>query len=97
VAVVRWSEEAATDLVRVLDFLLEHNPVSAPDANERILEAIALLARHPLLGRTVEHGLRELVISYGRAGYVALYDFEEVADEVWILALRHQRELDTDN
>jgi plasmid stabilization system protein ParE len=37
--------------------------------------------------------LRELVISYGRTGYVALYRFVIGRDEVRILALRHQREL----
>jgi plasmid stabilization system protein ParE len=36
--------------------------------------------------------LRELVISRGRTGYVALYSFEEDRDAVLILAIRHQRE-----
>ena len=40
-----------------------------------------------------EAELRELVISYGRTGYVALYRFVVSRDEVRILALRHQREL----
>lgn len=92
-AVVFWSERAAADLERVLEFLLEHSPQSVESANLRIHEVARMLGAHPLLGREVEHGLREVVISYGRAGYVALYDFDEVADEVWIHALRHQREL----
>jgi len=36
--------------------------------------------------------LRELVISRGCTGYVALYRFEEDQDAVLILAIRHQRE-----
>jgi hypothetical protein len=36
--------------------------------------------------------MRELVISRGRTGYVALYDWLEAVDAVVILALRHQRE-----
>jgi len=36
--------------------------------------------------------MRELVISHGRTGYVALYDWLEAVDTVVILALRHQRE-----
>jgi hypothetical protein len=37
--------------------------------------------------------VRELVISYGRTGYIALYRFVLARQEVRILALRHQREL----
>jgi plasmid stabilization system protein ParE len=36
--------------------------------------------------------LRELVISRGRTGYVALYSLEEGQDAVLILTIRHQRE-----
>ena len=59
-----------------------------------IFEAVDILERHPQIGRPVEHGLRELVISYGKTGYLALYRFDPKADEVRILAIRHQRELD---
>ena len=45
-------------------------------------------------GRIVEGGLRELVISFGRSGYLALYRFVPARREVRILAIRHQRELD---
>ena len=51
------------------------------------------LAVHPLIGRRLEGGLRELVISYGQSGYVALYRFVVSQDEVRILAIRQQREL----
>jgi plasmid stabilization system protein ParE len=46
------------------------------------------------IGRVVEGGLRELVISFGRSGYLALYRFAPARREVRILAIRHQRELD---
>lgn len=46
----------------------------------------------PLIGRPVEHGLRELVVSRGRTRYVALYSFREDDDVVLALAIRHQRE-----
>jgi plasmid stabilization system protein ParE len=51
-----------------------------------------VLKRHPLIGRPVEYGYRELIISRGRTGYVALYTYEEASDIVLILAIRHQRE-----
>jgi plasmid stabilization system protein ParE len=50
------------------------------------------LGQHPLIGRAVESGCRELVISRGRSGYVALYRYDEARDDVLILAIRHQRE-----
>lgn len=37
-------------------------------------------------------GLRELVIPFGTAGYVALYRHEPDEDRVLILAFRHLRE-----
>jgi plasmid stabilization system protein ParE len=45
-----------------------------------------------MIGRPVEEELRELVISRGNTGYVALYSFEEAQEAVLILAIRHQRE-----
>ena len=79
---------------RVLtDFLIESDPSLAVETLGLIAEAVELLARHPLIGRPVEHPLRELVISRGRTGYVALYSFEENQDAVLILAIRHQREV----
>jgi len=55
---------------------------------------VEILARHPLIGRPVDEGLRELVISFGKTGYVAPYRFVPQRDEIRVLALRHQRELD---
>jgi plasmid stabilization system protein ParE len=54
--------------------------------------ALRALRDHPFIGRSVGHGLRELVISRGRTGYVALYAFDEARDEVVVHAVRHQRE-----
>lgn len=41
----------------------------------------------------MEGELRELVISYGQTGYIALYRFVVSRQQVRILAIRHQREL----
>ena len=59
---------------------------------ELIDGAINILARHPLIGRQVESGLRELVISQGRTGYIALYSYEAHHDVILVLAVRHQRQ-----
>jgi len=87
-----YSERAFADLVRLSDFLADTDLSAAAETVGLIEEAVALLSRHPLIGRPLENGLRELVISRGRTGYVALYSFEKEHDAVLILAIRHQRE-----
>ena len=74
------------------DFLVDTDPAAAAVTVDLIAEAVAILAHHPLIGRPAEHGLRELVISRRRTGYIALYSFETAQDCVLILAVRHQRE-----
>jgi plasmid stabilization system protein ParE len=87
-----YSKIALLDLEKLTDFLLEIDPLAAAETVELIEEAVAVLKRHPLIGRPVELDLRELVISRGKTGYVALYSFEADQDAVLILAIRHQRE-----
>jgi plasmid stabilization system protein ParE len=87
-----YSEQALADLERLTGFLIEIDPLAAAETLGLIEEAVALLMRHPLIGRPVEFALRELVISRGRTGYVALYSIEEDQDAILILAVRHQRE-----
>jgi plasmid stabilization system protein ParE len=94
VAQVIYSENALANLERAFDFLAEHDPQAALGAARAIGEAIDTLSNHPLIGRTVAGKLRELVISYGKTGYIALYRFLPAQDQVRILAIRHQRELD---
>lgn len=87
-----YSQRALQDLERLTDFLLESDPQAALATIDLIEEAVNVLKRHPQIGRSVQEGLRELVISRGRTGYVALYSFEAVHDACLILAVRHQRE-----
>ena len=93
-AQVVYSENALGNLQRAFEFLAEHDPGAGAAAAAVIREAVDTLARHPLIGRSVEEDLRELVISYGRTGHIALYQFLPAQDQIWILAIRHQRELD---
>ena len=74
------------------EFLMEAAPEWAGAAVESIIEAFGVLARHPLVGRRVEQETRELVISRGSTGYVALYRFDPAGDVVRVLRIRHQRE-----
>jgi plasmid stabilization system protein ParE len=92
VAAVRYSARALRNLDRLVDFPISHDPDTAVAAAEAIVDAVAVLERHPYIGRPVRGRLRELVISYGRTGYVALYRVSPRRDHVEILAIRHQRE-----
>lgn len=87
-----YAGRALADLERLTDFLLDTDPVAAAATIELVEEAVSVLRRHPLIGRPAEAGLRELVISRGRSGYVALYSYEQALDTVLVLAVRHQRE-----
>ena len=93
-AQVVYSANALDNLERAFAFLFEHDPSAARDAVVAISEAVELLARHPLIGGAIDGELRELVISFGRTGYIALYRFLPATDQIRILAIRHQRELD---
>jgi len=92
----RWqlTTEAADDLERLTDFLLESAPEAALDTVSIVLDGLSIPAQHPLVGRPLPGGQRELVISRGRTGYLALYRYDAQADVVLVLALRHQRESD---
>ena len=87
------AEDAVDDLERLADFLLETLPDAAAATGEIILSALELLRTHPEIGRPVDRGLRELVISRGRTGYIALYEYDARNDTAVVLRIRHQREL----
>ena len=87
-----YSSEAVADIEALTAFLAEKDPVAAAATFSLINEAIVILRHHPMIGRQVDDGLRELVISRGKTGYLALYSYEADEDAVLILAIKHQRE-----
>ena len=87
-----YARRALQDLERLVEFLRERDEHAAAQTVDLIVEAVQILENHPLIGRPAEEGLRELVISRGRSGYVALYSHVETQDAVFVLAVRHQRE-----
>ena len=89
---VIYAEAALVDLERIADFLLAHEAGSARDIFADVRTAVETLERHPLIGRKVDAEIRELVISRGRTGFVALYRYARVEDLAFILRIRHQRE-----
>lgn len=93
---VRFTPEAEDDLLRLYDFLLEQDVTAAERALNAIKRAVELLRFSPFSCRKAlpdDPFLRELIIPFGSAGYVALFEIESNSI-VNILAVRHQREED---
>jgi plasmid stabilization system protein ParE len=99
---VRLTRAAEADLERLFDFVLERELARAAgnfELAEQALVAIraglATLKTTPFTCRKVGVSpfLRELIIPFGRSGYVALFEIVGHT-EVVVLAVRHQLEDD---
>lgn len=95
---LRFTEEAQEDLLRLFDFMLQVDLDVALRAHQAIEDSFKLLEQFPFTCRKAANGahgprLRELVISFGATGYVALFEIDN-ATTVTVLAIRHQREED---
>lgn len=94
---VRFTDATEEDLNRLHDFFLdrpEPDWLQAEKAMNAIKNSIQNLAATALSCRlaSADHPtLRELIIPFGRPGYVALFEVKG-SDVVTILAVRHQRE-----
>ena len=94
---VRLTPEAQSDLERHQRWLIERDLEASERAVTAIGKAFELLEYSPFSCRKAWPGdrplLRELVIRFGNAGYVALFQIDD-SRTVTILAVRHQREED---
>jgi plasmid stabilization system protein ParE len=93
---IRFTKVAREDLKRLYGFLAERDIQAAKHALQAINKAIELLATIPFTCRKANADspfLRELLISFGVSGHVAMFEIEE-NNSVTILAVRHQREDD---
>ena len=82
----------ADDLDRIAAHLLEHDASDVEARLAEVIEALQALTRHPLIGRKVKLGRRDLVIGRSARGYLALYAYDALEDVVVVAALRAQRE-----
>ena len=99
---VEFSQAAAADLEQLFDFALqrelssETGDLDIPDrAVQAIKDGMAFLASSPFSCRKVGTSsfVRELIIPFGRTGYVALFEIVD-SNTVIIGAIRHQLEDD---
>ena len=100
--VVIFSPEAVEDLERLFDHVLErelNSPTGDLEIPARAIEAIKqacqLLAHSPFSCRKtgVSAFVRELIISFGESGYVAMFEIRD-SNLIIIGAVRHQLESD---
>ena len=89
---LHYSARVLEDLLWLGDFLLEDDPKAVRETTAIIINGLEVLEAHPLIGRTAMSTLRELVISRGRSGYVALYEYQPSTDRVVIVGIRPQSE-----
>jgi plasmid stabilization system protein ParE len=93
---VRYTRAAREDLVRLYRFWLDEDLDAAERALATIRQSLTILETFPFTCRKVDARnpfLRELIVSFGASGYVALFEIEDDR-QVTILAIRHQREDD---
>lgn len=99
---VIFSREAVEDLERLFDHILERelaSPTGDLDIPARAIAAIQhacqLLVHSPFSCRKAGASafVRELIISFGNSGYVALFEIRG-AEQVIVGAVRHQYESD---
>ena len=99
---VRLTKAAQADLDRLFDFLIERE-LSREGGNLELAElamaalraGFSTLKSSPFTCRKAGNSpfLRELIVPFGRSGYVALFEIEDEST-VSVLAVRHQLEDD---
>lgn len=99
---VRLTQATEADVDRLFDFLVQREPACDGgnlDLPERAIAAwragIGTLQPSPFTGRKAGNSpfLRELIIPFGRSGYVAPFDIEDEST-VTVVAVRHRLEDD---
>ena len=93
---VRYTRGAKDDIKRLYHFLLKYDLEIARRALKEIKKSVEFLEDFPFACRKAVPSnpfLREILISFGTSGYVALFEIEN-DKVVTILAIRHQREKD---
>ena len=96
---VHFTEEALDDLQRLYDFQMRQSDGDwrqAEAALEAIRRGLAMLETSPFACRRAPASdplVRELLIGFGAAGFVLLFEIE-AGDIVTVMAARHQREAD---
>lgn len=94
------SPTAQEDLERLQEFWIQaDNTDVAIQAINTIVKALDFLITFPHSCRSAKTQVsdkpcRELIIPFGKSGYLALFEIQEETKRVAVLAVKHQRESD---
>ena len=89
---VDMAPEVLDDFDRILEFYRDHKIADGTARVMEIVQAFDALAHNPLIGRPVLNGKRELVIGRQSRGFLALYQYVDEIDTVFVLVVRSQSE-----
>jgi toxin ParE1/3/4 len=90
---IQFSPDALLDIERVREFLEGKNPDAAKRAMQAILAALEQVQNFPDIGHKTEDAeIRQLVIRFGRAGYIVRYSLLSGEGDLLVLRVWHGRE-----
>lgn len=93
---LRISAQAKADLHRMFRFLSDRDPAAALRSRAALQAGLRTLESSPFTCRKADINdplMRELVVAFGGSGYIVLFRIED-AQNIRVLAVRHQRESD---
>ncbi len=86
-----YTEAFINDFERLFTFLNEKNPSAAQKLAALLEEKLEVLATIPKA--FVFFGeFRLYMLEFGSSGYAVLYDYDENADKIIMLRMKHQKE-----
>lgn len=89
---IEMAPEVLDDFDRILEYQARLKVAAGAARILEIVQAIDVLAHNPLIGRPVSNGKRELVSGRKARGFLALYQYVDEIDTVFVLAVRSQKE-----
>lgn len=90
---ILYSSEAVSDIDRLRNFLEVKNTQAAVRAIRAIWTAIERVERSPYIGqRTKDPSIYQIVVRFGRHGYVVRYRSLSEDDAIFVTRIWHGRE-----
>lgn len=89
---VRLLPRAYADIDRLQAFLLDKNAQAAARVPDLLYDAALRLRDVPRKGRPVGPIYRDLIVPFGKGGYILRYRVEQTAGVVVIVRIWHSRE-----
>ena len=86
--------DAQRDLIRLKSFLEEKDPEAASRVSLTVKTALRRLTHFPESAPlSMQPPIRRLHIPFGQAGYMAGYVYDEAVDAVFVVSIRHEKEM----